>query len=92
MATFHGSINGQAVAGETVTITVTHPDGTKDTLITQTLADNTFSISKPYDIAGTYTAQAHMDKDAKFTAWDSSIESFTISLTTRTGIFGVTLS
>lgn len=89
-ATFGGNV--LSVEGTTVTITVTHPDQTKETLTAKTLADMTFSVSKPYDVAGAYQAQAHVDADSKYTAWDSDVKSFNISLTTRTGNFNVTLS
>lgn len=89
-ANFHGTVLGQA--NEVVTITVTHPDGTKQTLTTTILADNTFTRTEPYTIAGTYKAQAHVDASPSFTAWDSTVETFIVSLTLRTGTFGVTLS
>lgn len=91
-ANFNGNISAQAVVGETVTITVTHPDNTTETLTAQTLADKTFSTVKAYTVAGTYKAKAHVDADGVYTAWDSAVVSFDISLTTRTGTFNVTLS
>lgn len=89
-ANFHGTVDGQA--GEAVAINVTFPDGTTQTLNTTILADNTFTITEPYTIAGTYRARAHVDASPSFTAWDSVERTFVVTLATRTGTFDVTLS
>lgn len=92
MVIFNGSISAQATVGETVTITVTRPDNTVDTWTTVTLADKTFTLTKEYLVAGNYNAKAHVDADAIYDVWDSSIVPFVIGLTPRTGTFTVRLA
>ncbi len=87
----HGNVSAQATAGETVTITVTKPDNTTETLTALTLADKTYSTTKEYS-AGTYKAKAHGDDDAKYTAWDSVEKTFIIALEARTGTLDVTIA
>lgn len=89
---FSGNVSAQAQAGETVTITVTKPDNTTETLTAQTLADKTYLVTKTYTIAGSYKAKAHGDEDSVYQAWDSTEVPFTISLTSRTGTLVVTLA
>lgn len=88
---FDGAIQFQAVTGETVTVTVTRPDNTTETVTTQTLADKTWAVTKDYIVAGNYKAKAHINADGTYDAWDSVEKTFTIALTTRTGTFNVTL-
>jgi len=90
--TFSGTVSAQAQEGETVTITVTKPDNTEETLTATTLADKTYSTIKEYNIAGAYKAKSHGDADAIYTAWDSTEVPFTIALTVRTGTLNVTLA
>lgn len=90
---FHGGVSAQAQSGETVTITVTKPDNTTETLTALTLADKSYATSpKEYLIAGTYKAKAHGDADAIYLAWDSAEKTFVIALTARTGTLEVTLT
>ena len=84
-------MSAQVAAGETVTITVTKPDGT-ETLTATTLADKTYSVTKTYTVAGNYSAVAHQDADTQYSAWDAGPVTFTIALTTRTGTLTVTLT
>lgn len=90
--TFSGVVSAQTAAGETVIITVTKPDTTTETLTALTLADRTYTVTKAYTIAGNYSAKAHGNADATYSAWDSASIPFTIALTTRTGTLGVTLT
>lgn len=90
--TFSGSVSAQAQAGEVVTITVTKPDSTKETLTATTLADKTYSVTQVYSVAGNYSAKAHGDADAVYDAWDSAVVPFTIALTARTGTLVVTVA
>lgn len=91
-AVFQGSNSAQVAAGETVTITVTKPDNSTETLTAVTQADKTYTTSKVYTIAGNYTAKAHQDADAGYSAWDSAPYPFTVTLAQRTGTLIVTLS
>lgn len=81
--TFTGSVSAQIAEGETVTITVTLPDSTTETLTTTTLADKTFTTSKEYG-AGDYSAIAHVDENAEYLAADSPAVPFTIAKQART--------
>lgn len=90
--TFSGSVSAQAVVGETVTITITKPDSTTETVTALTLADRTYTVTKQYAVAGNYKAKAHGDENAIYTAWDSTTVSFTIMLTARTGTLNATLA
>jgi len=80
---FNGSVSAQVASGETVTLTVTKPDSTKDSWTTTTLADKTFTLTKPYP-AGNYSLVVHIDKDAEYTAADSTSVPFTVALVNRT--------
>jgi hypothetical protein len=90
--TFSGSVSAQAASGETVTIIVTMPDTTKDTLTAITLADKSYTVTKQYSIAGSYSAQASGVADAMYSSWQSPVVPYTISLSTRTGTLVVTLA
>lgn len=89
---FSGNVSAQAQAGETVTITVTLPDGTKDTLTATTQADLSYSATKEYMVAGAYNAVASGVADSQFRAWTSQTVSFTIELADRTGTLVVTFT
>lgn len=80
--TFNGAVTAQVSGGEVVTITVTKPDGTTDTLTAQTLADKTFTATKDY-LPGDYTVKVHVDADTQYTAADSSVVSFNVGLEAR---------
>lgn len=90
--TFSGSVSAQVAAGETVTITMTKPDTTTDTVTTTTKADRTFSTMKTYTIAGDYSAVADVDKDATWIAATSSSIPFTIALQTRSITLNVSIT
>ena len=81
--TFSGTVSAQAASGEAVTITVTKPGNTTETLTATTLADKTFSTTKDYLIAGSYITMFHIDADATYSAADAGPVSFTITLQTR---------
>lgn len=89
---FNGAVSAQVTAGETVTITVTKPDSSTETLTAVTLADNSYSVTKQYTVAGAYKAVAHGNADAVYDAWDSAQVPFTVTLTPRTGTLVVTVS
>lgn len=89
---FNGSVSAQASAGETVTITVTKPDSTTETVTALTLADKTYSVAKIYVVAGAYSAKAHGDADSQYVAWDSTDVPFNIALANRTGTLIVTVT
>ena len=88
---FAGTVSAQATVGETVTITVTKPDNTIETVTATTLVDKTYSVTKEYTVAGAYKAKAHGNADLVYSSWDSTEVPFVITLTTRTGTLNVTL-
>lgn len=66
---FSGEVSAQAAAGETVTITITMPDGSEDTQTATTQADGTFATAvKSYAIGGTYNFVASIPADAAYKA------------------------
>lgn len=89
---FSGAQTAQAADGETVTITVTKPDGTTEILTATTLADKTYSTTTQYTVPGQYSGKAHGNADAQYSAWDSTVVPFTVSLLARTGTLVVTLT
>ena len=90
--TFAGTQTAQAAAGQTVTIIVTKPDATKDTLTATTDSTGAYTVTKTYTVAGAYSAVASGAADAQYTAWTSTPQAFTISLTNRTGTLSVSLA
>lgn len=88
---FDGGVSAQATDGEAVTITITKPDTTTETLVALTQADRSYSASATYVVAGSYSAKAHGDADGVYKAWDSVAVSFTITLALRTGTLNVTV-
>ena len=88
---FAGSQTAQVAAGQTVTITVTKPDGTTDTLTAKTDSTGAYTVTKTYTAAGSYSAVAAGAADTQYTAWTSKPFPFTISLTDRAGTLTVTL-
>jgi len=81
---FKGSVSAQVQAGETVTITVTKPDGTTDIFTATTMADKSWSVSKEYTVAGSYSAVAHVGEDAQYFAADTSSIPFEVPKLART--------
>ena len=67
-----GSVSAEAAAGEIVTITITRPDNTVDTVIASTVADATtptqgnFSVVYTPPMVGTYTAQGDIPADGTY--------------------------
>lgn len=88
---FSGLVSAQVATGETVTVTVTKPDLTTEVLTALTLADRTYSVTKTYTVAGSYSAKAHGNADAQYEAWDSSPVPFTVALEPRTGTLVVAM-
>ena len=80
---FNGAVTFQAVSGEPVTLVITKSGGTTDTWTTTTLADKTYTLTKPYP-ASNYSVVAHVDADAEYKAADSASVPFTVALVNRT--------
>lgn len=78
-----GTVSAQAAAGETVTVTITKPDGTKVTQTATTSATGGFTLTYT-DNPGNYSSVFHIDADAGYVAADSSAIPFTIPLGART--------
>lgn len=72
---------GPTPSGETITIVVTKPDTTKDTFTTLTGSSGAFTVTRPYTVIGTYSAQASV---ASAPAAQSPSAGFTISAGTLT--------
>lgn len=98
--TFNGNVgkdaNGnpaQAAPGETVTITVTAPDGTTSTITAITDANGNYTSSlATFTVGGTYSFLGSIPADAKFKAAQAT-GTFTITvLADRTLTVNVTLT
>ena len=89
--TFSGVVSAQAESGETVTITITKPDGTTEQLTALTQVDGTFSTTKDYP-AGDYSALFHIDADGTYMAADIGPIPFTVPLQPRTITASVTFA
>jgi hypothetical protein len=87
--TFSGKVSAQVASGETVSIVVTKPDATKDTLSAVTNNTGAYSVQKDY-VAGNYSAIASISSDNEYAAATSSEEQFTVNLTIRTLTLAVT--
>lgn len=87
---FSGSVSAQAATGETVTLKVTKPDLTVDTWTALTLADKTFTLTKPYAIGGQFSVIVHVDADSQYKAADSASFPFRVLLD-RTILVNVTV-
>lgn len=83
--TFNGIVSAQATAGETVTLHVTLPDNTIETLATITLIDLSFNTTKDY-LPGVYSVYVSIDADNHYKAASSAHApvSFTVGLMDRT--------
>lgn len=87
--TFLGNVSNQAAPGESVTITVTKPDGTTDLVTAVTDAQGMFTAT--YNaIPGLYAATASIAGDAEFDAATSNTVQFSVALTARTLTLSVT--
>lgn len=80
---FKGNVSAQEQAGELVTITITKPDNTTEIVTATTTATRMYSVTKDL-IAGTYTAQAKIDEDAKYESAQSILKTFVVALEPRT--------
>lgn len=90
--TFSGTVSAQVAAGETITLTVTKPDSTTESITTTTKADKTFSTTKDYTIAGNYSAVASIAADATYTAATSPSVPFVVTLTARSITLNVSVA
>lgn len=85
---FSGSVSAQAAAGETVTVTITKPDGSTTTIKTPTKADKTFGPISYTDVVGNYSAKASLpqseDANNIYLATTSSVVSFSLTKTSVT--------
>lgn len=88
---FSGTVSGQVALGETVTVKVTLPDSTIESLTATTDTNGAFSVEEDYN-AGVYSATFHIDQDANYTAADFGPVSFSVGLTTRTITANVVVS
>jgi hypothetical protein len=82
--TFSGKVSAQSEPEETITITVTKPDGEKDVFTTTTDADGAFTTTRDYPAGKGYSVVFHVDADADYTAADSEVISFDVEPTPRT--------
>jgi hypothetical protein len=87
--TFTGSVSAQEKEGEVVTITVTKPDNTTDTVTTPTKADLTFGPVDYENVVGDYKAKARIEADALYQAAESVEVPFSIGKEPRTIILTV---
>ena len=84
-----GSVSNEVNSGEVVTITVTHPDETQETITTTTDDSGQFTTSVD-EVPGTgYSAQAHIDADAEYQDADSSVVTFDVNKGPRTLVLQV---
>ena len=81
--TISGNVSAQAAAGETVTLTITRPNGAKDMLTVETQPDKTFSVTYTEAI-GSYVVVASIAEDAQYLATVSAPVAFTIGKDPRT--------
>ena len=84
-----GSVSSEVSPGEAVTITLTHPDGTPETVTATTDENGQFSASVDEAPGTGYRAIAHIDADAEYQAADSSEVSFDVSKQARTLVLQV---
>ena len=82
--TISGSVSAQFNSGETVTVTLTKPDLTTETLTAITQEDKSFSVTKTYIIAGAYSYIVSIAADPQYSQAVTVPTNFTIELTTRT--------
>ena len=88
---FNGAASKQSAPGEQVTITVTKPDSTKETLTASTDAAGAYSVTKAYTVGGAYKAQPSIPADAEYIAVTGAEVPFVIGLADRTLTLTVTL-
>ena len=96
--TFTGNVSTQATPpvprpNITVTVTVTKPDTTKDTWTATTDSSGNYQVTKPYTVAGAYSAAATVPADTQYAAATSPAAPFTITvLANQTVTLNVSLS
>ena len=83
-----GSVSNQATSGEIVTITITKPDNTIETITTQTLSDKSYKITYTGN-AGTYKAKATIAEDTQYQGATSTELTFTLDKDVRTITIGI---
>lgn len=82
-ATIKGSVSDQYAAGETVTLTITRPNGAQDVLTVETLPDRTFTATYT-EAVGSYILVASIAEDAQYEAATSGPVPFSIGKLPRT--------
>jgi len=87
---FSGAVSAQEKEGETVTITVTKPDGTTTIVTTLTKEDLTYSVDYSDEPGTGYKAKARIEEDALYTAAESDEVVFNIGKERRTITLTVT--
>ena len=83
--TFAGTVATQATPpvprpNIPVTVTVTKPDTTKDTLAATTDSSGKYTVTKTYTAAGPYSATATVPADTQYAAATSPAAPFTITV------------
>jgi hypothetical protein len=82
--TFGGVVSAQEKENETVTITVTKPDGTTATIYAQTDATGAYAVEYSDLPATGYKAKARIEEDALYLAAESNEITFSIGKAPRT--------
>lgn len=77
--TLSGVVSAQAALGETVTVAITKPDSSIDTVTGITDASGNYTITYQATSNGGYSAVATIAADASFTAATSATATFTVS-------------
>ena len=80
---FNGSVSKESAAGETITITVTRPDGSQRTATALTDASGNFTVTYT-DLVASYTAVASIPRDSQYQAAQSQPITFSTTLLART--------
>lgn len=87
---FQGSVSAQEKEGEVVTIKITKPDETTETVTTTTKADLTFVPVDYENVPGDYKAKARIEADAIYGPAESEEALFSIGKEPRTITLTVT--
>jgi len=90
LVTFVGTISAQEKEAEVVTVTVTKPDGTTESLTTPSKADLSYGPLDYSNIAGDYKAKARIEADALYQPAESIEVAFSIGKMPRTITLTVT--
>ena len=78
-----GTVTEQMAEGETVTITITKPDLTEETLTALTDALKAFSATKELVVAGLYKFKARIEADAGYESAESPTAEYAVDLAAR---------